>query len=360
MKARILFWLKICVSAALLGYLLTLIDLDHLVQQLLSLDVRYLLLAFVLLFVQIALSSRKWQLILRSDGVLIGLPFLIRTYMIGSFIGLFLPTSFGGDVYRVVAVRGINQDLAKSTSSVLFDRLSGFFALISICIIGYLVLPEQPYEALVLAFYALGVAGFLGMSSSTAIDFIAASKIQIVKRGVKILKSFQNYRKNPRAMARILLLSFTFQFLIVSNVKVYTLSLGIEVQFIVLLVIVPLIFLTEVLPISINGLGVRESAFAFFFVMNGLTVEQGVAVSLLIVAERYLLGLIGGSLLLARVISSRAAAAGRSANSPQGDLLLVGNPGPGSPGVVDRASCLPAAEGTAARVPGGHLPGGLP
>ncbi len=195
MKARILFWLKICVSAALLGYLLTLIDLDHLWQQLLSLDLRYLALAFVLLLVGIVLSARKWQLILRSDGMLMGLPFLIKTYMIGGFISLFLPTSFGGDVYRVVAVRGVNQDLAKSTSSVLFDRLSGFFALVSICIVGYLALPGQPYGALVSVFYVLGVAGFLILSSDTAIGFIDASKIQIVKKGVKILRSFQNYRK---------------------------------------------------------------------------------------------------------------------------------------------------------------------
>ena len=49
----------------------------------------------------------------------------------------------------------------------------------------------------------------------------------------------------------------------------------------------------------------RESAFAFFFVMHGYTVEQGLAVSLVILAERYLLGILGGSLLLASVISSR-------------------------------------------------------
>ena len=69
--------------------------------------------------------------------------------------------------------------------------------------------------------------------------------------------------------------------------------------------IIPLITLTEALPISINGIGVRESAFAFFFVMYGHTVEQGLAVSLVIVAERYLLGLFGGSLLLTSIISAR-------------------------------------------------------
>jgi glycosyltransferase 2 family protein len=147
MRARILFWLKIGVSVGLLGYLLTLIDLDDLLGQLAGLDLRYLVLAYALLLGQVGISALKWQRILRSDGVAMRLPFLFKTNLIGGFISLFLPTSFGGDVYRVIAARGVNRDLAKSTSSVVFDRLTGFFALISICMVGYVVLPEQPYGA---------------------------------------------------------------------------------------------------------------------------------------------------------------------------------------------------------------------
>jgi glycosyltransferase 2 family protein len=318
MKARILFWLKIAVSVGLLGYLLTLIDLDHLLAQLRNLDLAYLGLAYVLLLGQVAISAAKWQRILRSDGVLMPLAFLFRTNLIGGFFSLFLPTSFGGDVYRVVAARGVNQDLAKSTSSVVFDRLTGFFALISICMIGYLALPEQPYGLLVAALYVLGVLGFLLASSNLAISLIGGSRLPIVNRAAKILRSFRNYRTNRRLLVVVLLLAFAFQFNVVVINKVYTLALGIDVGFTLLLVIIPLIYLTEALPISINGLGVRESAFAFFFVMNGLTVEEGVAVSLLIVAERYVLGVLGGSLLLASVLSSRAkaVAAASDGNAP--------------------------------------------
>ena len=45
MKARILFWLKVGVSIALLGYLLSLIDLDRLLEKLQEVDVRYLAIA---------------------------------------------------------------------------------------------------------------------------------------------------------------------------------------------------------------------------------------------------------------------------------------------------------------------------
>jgi uncharacterized protein (TIRG00374 family) len=306
MKARILFWLKVAVSVGLLGYLLTLIDLQSLFGQLRNLDFGYLALAYVLLLGQIAISALKWQRILRSDGIVMRLPFLFRTNLIGGFISLFLPTSFGGDVYRVVAAKGVNQDLAKSTSSVVFDRLSGFFALISICMVGYVVLPEQPFGPLVVIFYVLGVSGFVILSSDALIGWISAFKLTILQRLAKILRSFRNYRKHRRLLIIVLLLAFAFQFNVVIINKIYTLALGIEVNFALLVVIIPLIYLTEALPISINGLGVRESAFAFFFVMNGLTVEEGVAVSLLIVAERYVLGILGGSLLLASVLSSRA------------------------------------------------------
>lgn len=312
MKARILFWLKIAVSIGLLGYLLTLIDLDQLLARLRSLDLGYLGLAYVLLLGQVGISATKWQRILRSDGLVMPLPFLFKTNLIGGFISLFLPTSFGGDVYRVVAAQGVNQDLAKSTSSVVFDRLTGFFALISICMVGYVALPEQPYGLLVAILYVLGVIGFLVASSNVAIRLIGGSRLPFVNRFAKILRSFRNYRTHRRLLAIVLLLAFAFQLNVVVINKIYTLALGIDVSFALLLVIIPLIYLTEALPISINGLGVRESAFAFFFVMNGLTVEQGVAVSLLIVAERYVLGLLGGSLLLASVLSSRAKAVASS------------------------------------------------
>jgi hypothetical protein len=97
-----------------------------------------------------------------------------------------------------------------------------------------------------------------------------------------------------------------FQLNIVVINKVYTMSLGMEVSFGTLLVIIPLIYLTELLPISINGLGVRESAFGFFFVLIGHTVEEGLAVSLLVIGMRYLTGTLGGVLLLVTLLDSRA------------------------------------------------------
>ena len=79
-------------------------------------------------------------------------------------------------------------------------------------------------------------------------------------------------------------------------------ALSIDIPMSQLIVIIPLIFLTEVLPISINGAGVRDSAFVFFFVMIGHTKEEGLAVGLLVIIMRYIGGLVGGSVLLSSII----------------------------------------------------------
>ena len=60
---------------------------------------------------------------------------------------------------------------------------------------------------------------------------------------------------------------------------------------------VPLICLSEALPISINGFGVREGAFVFFFGVAGIASEEAFAVSILVMVVRYCFSAcVGGSL----------------------------------------------------------------
>ena len=61
-------------------------------------------------------------------------------------------------------------------------------------------------------------------------------------------------------------------------------ALQIPVQAWDLAVIVPLSFVVQMLPISINGFGVREATFSFYFTRMGLTMDSGVLLSLVATA----------------------------------------------------------------------------
>ena len=47
-----------------------------------------------------------------------------------------------------------------------------------------------------------------------------------------------------------------------------------------LAVIVPISFVVQMIPVSVNGLGVREATFSFYFTRLGLPIQAGMLVSL--------------------------------------------------------------------------------
>ena len=298
MKKKILFFLKILVSVVLISYLVTLIDKQELLDTFKNVKVEYVIVALFLLVTQVALSSLKWKFILRADDVKLPYGFLLKTYLIGNFISLFLPSSIGGDVYRIIALKGQDQGLAKSTSSVLFDRMTGLFALLSISLISYLFLPDSSYKGYLLLVYILGIMGFIVITQDRVIHYATSVNNKLVSKASRLLVSFKTYRKSIKTLVVTLFISFIFQFTIVVINKLYCMALGIDIPFLYLLVIIPLVYLTEVLPISINGIGVRDSAFVFFFTVLGYSSAEGFALALLVITMRYVAGLVGGSVLL--------------------------------------------------------------
>ncbi len=307
LKTRVLVAAKICVSAGLLALLINWIDIGEIKNQYANIIWKWLIIGILIQQGQILVSTLKWTTILKADGQNVKFFFLWKTYVIGNFLSLFLPSSFGGDVYRVWALKNSGTIVSKSTASVLFDRFSGLFALLSLGIIGASIYFGSKFALIAATAYITGIGLFIFFTSDFAIAKLPEGKSKISKLPIQVLNSFNVYRKRPQVIAPILGLSFIFQFNLILIVACYAQALRIpstDVSFIELLTTVPAVYLTEVLPISINGIGVRDGAFVFFFKQVGGTAEQALALSLLIVAIRYLKGLFGGIVLLTTILKS--------------------------------------------------------
>jgi uncharacterized integral membrane protein len=87
----------------------------------------------------------------------------------------------------------------------------------------------------------------------------------------------------------------------------------IPVGFAELALVVPISFIVQMLPISMNGFGVREATFAFYFTRFGLPLEAGLLVSFVGAAVIMLFSLSGGAVYLARLRAGAAVPAGESA-----------------------------------------------
>jgi hypothetical protein len=67
-----------------------------------------------------------------------------------------------------------------------------------------------------------------------------------------------------------------------------------------LAVIVPLSFVIQMLPVSVNGFGVREATFSFYFTRLGLPIESAVLLSLVATALTMLFSLTGAAVYVTR------------------------------------------------------------
>ncbi len=298
--------IKILISLGIMAYLLHLVDFGILWGQFRELKLFIFILAFLILVLQGALSALKWKIILTAESKKLPFLFLLKRYLIGNFISLFLPSSFGGDLYRIYALNEYSKDYLQNISSVLFDRISGLFALASISIISLTFFFSENISYQFLIAYALGVLTFCGLTSSRITVRLQKTNKKIISFFKNILESFRKYRKNVRVLGLSLVISFWFQINIVILNYFYCLALNIDLPLTYLFTVIPLVYLTEVLPISINGLGVREGAFVFFFTQMEVSKEKALALGLLVISMRYFfVMLVGGPLFLKEMFTSR-------------------------------------------------------
>ena len=77
-------------------------------------------------------------------------------------------------------------------------------------------------------------------------------------------------------------------------------ALGVKVTPWDLAVIVPISFIVQMLPVSVNGFGVREATFSFYFTRLGLPIESALLVSLVGTALIMMFSLTGAEVYVSR------------------------------------------------------------
>ena len=239
--------------------------------------------------------------------------------MIGTFFNMFLPSTIGGDAYRIAA-ESKSDGLAKSFSSVFADRLSGFVALTSLGLASALIgirLIQPPgliwipallcFGFLVLALFAVNRAWTEALFKLTRLD-----KVSMLWRPVsKCLGSFDAYRKTPGLFSRIMALSFLFQIFLILCIWLLAQALAIPAPISLFFIFVPLVSILEAVPVSVYGVGLRDAGYLLLFTQAGLSCASAQvaasSLSLLYLSCTVIYASLGGLLFLGRRFSGQAA-----------------------------------------------------
>lgn len=270
--------LRIAVSAVLLAVLLARMDWSTVLAHLRELQPAVIALVIFLFAAQLALSAWKWQWALRIHELRFDYGFLSRVLFIGFFLNNFLPTSIGGDAYRVYRTLPPTPPKSAAVSAVLLERIVGLSALLALGFFGALTLYSS--NSLARVYVTFGICGIV-------VALIAAALLHFLprKEGPRWLAPvMQNLRSISKARGEwlpLVALSVLFQAQAIYIVYLLFGSLDAHVTYAQAALIAAAAGLAVIVPLSINGIGIVEATIAGAGLAIGVSYEAGLLVALL-------------------------------------------------------------------------------
>ena len=275
---------KIIISGLILAVLVHEVQWDSLKVYFQSLNLSYFLLALLVQLFSALIAAKRWSLIMDTLGFVAPLKFYIKSYFKGLMFNQVLPSSIGGDAYRVIEVHQLKQGKKDALFSVLVDRIYGLIGLILITLFSmpwvYRILPLPIFKIVafvsLLILFGTVVVLCLNMSVFGFLRKIIGLGL-ILDLAKQLLRSFHT----SQDLLIKIILAILPNLLTVYGFYLLTKGLPISVSFSDYVVIIPAVLLFTMLPISFAGWGIREGAMVYFGAMIGLLKPEALAISLL-------------------------------------------------------------------------------
>jgi glycosyltransferase 2 family protein len=268
--------IKIFLSLAMLTLAVRLVDLHELKHSLLSIPLPTLAMVVVIFFFGQLLSSYKWWLLARSGSI--EAPWLLaaKAYFLGMAVNCFGFGTVAGDLARALVLGRKSKKTATALASVFADRVHGMTVLAAIGVVSTAFVGRQHIgrEYLVL---------LIGCAPAVVAAWYFGPGIALaaLPRGGALHKNMEQiaqvFPRDPATISYISLISLVFHLLQIGLHQVMAAGFGIQIPWAVLLLTIPVINILSSLPISWNGLGVRENGYLFFLAPQFVSREHAIA-----------------------------------------------------------------------------------
>jgi len=243
--------IKLIASILLIILILWKFPVSEIIVNLQNAKIGWLLLAFLLSEFVILSQAFRWHyLLIVPKEQKPEFSALLKYTLVGYFFNLFAPGGLGGDAYRSIALGKAHNVIAGSVASVFVARILG---LVALCLLFWLALPysEQIPEQ---AIWFMAAATFFLLVFCLCIVFNPFNMGKLKSFADKL----REYKKYPLRLLAAMFGSLFMQILVVFMQVALFKSVGISVPLAFVFAILPVTILIATIPISFNGIGIRE------------------------------------------------------------------------------------------------------
>jgi len=298
---------KALVTAVLFYLLFRKVDLNEFAETLRNARLELLLLGFGILWVGHYTCIYRWRMLMRPIMPVLSLGRLFGIYCIGLFFNLTFPTVVGGDVVKMYYAGKPSKKFAASFAATFLDRDAGMLAMMIIAcaatIVSPLKAPGIPVRPIIwsatVGFVLANIAIFTPAVHRRLTDLLKKFGLsRLAERIDTISDAFQAMGKHRMVLVNSLIISLANQILAISINWIMAEGLHIDVPLFYFLLFIPVVTLISMIPISLNGMGLREYAFVSLFGSIGVDREAAVALGLLSSMTIFLSAIPGGMIYI--------------------------------------------------------------
>lgn len=307
-KKWLFILLKLAVSTVLIGVLLSRIQWRALWEALVNIQAIYFVLSFGAMFLLEWKTAVRLKILLRPTVVRVSLLKILKVSFVGRFYGLFLPAGVGYNLVRWYKMTKNPTGRVQFFLVMLVEQSLNIFLMLA-CVVFPLWLSTDPaiahlQEGLLITstvlllglavFYLFFVVHPLCVLFHKWEAFFAPLRERLFSKDAMESFDLSMYCGRTSDFLGALLVSSLVQGATLIRVLFLFWAVGIDLPWYTVLWIGSLVVFLQALPISIAGIGIRESAFAYMLSLYGAAYELGALVGLLFLTQVILGALIGG------------------------------------------------------------------
>lgn len=276
-------WIKLAISALVLAVIYIGFDGQAAVALLGSIYPGYVLLAVATGAADLVLSAWRWQRIARVNGVALRFAPALRVTAESHFFNQGLPSTFGGDAYRIWSLTSRELAVSDAIGSVATDRLIGALALALLVALTQFKLVHHVADGAariaiwgVIAAVVIAIAVALGLARQLA----RRERGPLLSQLAQGIGHLQTLCAKPLDFAAVMLAGVVGHGLLTAMFYLLAVGLDVPLTLIQAVTVFPTVFLLSMLPITVAGWGVREALLITALKLFGVPVAAAVALGL--------------------------------------------------------------------------------
>lgn len=305
-------YFSIILAIVLIIIILRSISIDALLESLRTVDTGLLFVAWWLNIVVVLLMAYRWRILYNIVDEPPTYQLLTRVTFVSIFFNTILPSIVGGDTYRTVSLgKGSKQsDMEQSFSVIFVDRIMGLVGLMVLGCLGLILNRDVVIPPIVTALTVILLTAFIALlilsMFNPVYQFLLRTFSWLSERHFRLIESILTrihsnialYRKHKLLLWQALFLALVQRLCWLVAGYIISESLDLNLTVMTFIVFLPIIEIIRLIPITIQGIGVREGLFILFFGTVGVVNADAVLLATLIYLMSSLIGLLGGAIYL--------------------------------------------------------------